>query len=265
MARYDRTIPPGEKGTITLELRTKNYKEKIHKTARVISNDPKTPEMTIAITGKPWVPIHISTERVTLRGMLGEEIANTVRVKGQKEKPLELRDISVSIPNKVAVQMHKKIEDGSYLLALKNKLTKEGFYTGEVRIATNYSDQPEIRIRVMGAIMSNVHARPRVLTFNRMSEERLEQLKQPGSFIRIRPVMVYLSKGNNLKIKKVELEKSLFTVTTKELEPGKRYRLLVKPILEKLTKGQNNDLLRIHTNQEHSEILEIPVRFEIFQ
>ena len=75
--------------------------------------------------------------------------------------------------------------------------------------------------------------------------------------------MVYLPEGNNLKIKKVELEKSFFTVTKLELEPGKRYQLFIKPILEKLSKGQNSDLLRIHTNQEHNEVLEIPVHFDI--
>jgi len=117
----------------------------------------------------------------------------------------------------------------------------------------------------MGDIMSVLYVRPKVVNFGRMSENSLKQIKNSGDFFVTRPVMVYLTKGNNLKIKKVELEKSFFTVTKQELEPGKRYQLLLKPILEKLTKGQNNDLLRIHTNQEHNEMLEIPVRCHILE
>lgn len=219
--------------------------------------------MTIEITGKLWVPIHISNERVPLRGMVGQEITNTIIVKGQKQEPLKLKVSSISVPEKVAVQLHRQEKEGSYLLAFSNKLKQEGFYVGDVNLATNYPDQPEIRIRVMGAIMSVLQARPKVVNFGRMSENGLEELKNSTDSFMTRPVMVYLTQGNNLEIKKVELEKSFFTFTQQELEPGKRYRLLVKPILEKLSRGQNNDLLRIHTNQEHNDILEIPVHLNI--
>jgi hypothetical protein len=263
VARYDRTIPPGEQGKITLELRTKNYKGKIHKTAKVVSNDPKTPEMTIEIAGKLWVPIHISNERVTLRGMVGEEITNTIILKGQKQEPLKLKISSISVPDKVAVQLHRREKDGGYLLFVSNKLKQEGFYVGDVKLATNYPDEPEIRIQVMGAIMSVLYVRPKVVNFGRVSEKGLKEIKSSGDFFMTRPIMVYLTEGNNLKIKKVEFEKSFFTVTNQELEPGKRYQLFIKPILDELSKGQNNDLLRIHTNQKDNDMLEIPVHLNI--
>ncbi|MBN1841905.1 MAG: hypothetical protein JW883_06440 [Deltaproteobacteria bacterium] len=207
----------------------------------------------------------MGTNRVFLRGMVHEDITNTVIVKGQKQEHLQLEIISMSLPEKVEVALHRKKEEGSYVVSFKNLLKDEGFYAGEVRLLTNYVDEPEIKIQILGAIQPLVVARPKVLTFGSMPEKDLTQMRQSGSFVATRQVMVYLAKGNNLKIKKVELEKSFFTVSTKELQPGKRYQLLLKPILEKLTKGQNNDLLRIHTNQEHNEMLEIPVHFHILE
>jgi hypothetical protein len=115
------------------------------------------------------------------------------------------------------------------------------------------------------SIMSVLHARPKVVTFGRMSEKGLKEIKDSSDFAVTRTVTVYLTEGNDLKIKKAELEKSFFTVTTQELEPGKRYQFLLKPILGNLSKGQNNDLLRIHTNQANNETLEIPVNFDILE
>ena len=80
-----------------------------------------------------------------------------------------------------------------------------------------------------------------------------------------RSVTVVLNKGNNLKIEKVELEKLLFKVATKEVKPGRMVQLSVDPILEKLKKGPNADRLKIHTNQKHTELLVVPISVEILQ
>ena len=261
--QYDPAIPPGGKGTITLQLRTAHYKGHLRKTARIFTNDPKNPKITIVIQGDLWTPILISNERIQLRGMVGEEIQNTVIVRGQKSEPLKLQKGSNPIPEKIAVQLHRQKEDGSYLVAFQNKLEKEGYYLANITFSTNYPDKPEISIQVMGNVMSNLHARPKVVSFGHISASRLKQMLASGERVMTRPVMVYLTKGGDLEIKRVELEKSLFRVTQEELVPGKRYRLVLKPVLEELSKGENKDVLKIYTNQEQTETLEIPVRFEI--
>jgi hypothetical protein len=263
VVQYDQTISPGGKGKITLKIQTKAFHGKIHRTARIFSNDPKNPKLTIAITGNLWVPILVSTNRVFLRGMVGEEVTNTVTIKGQKQDPLELIIDSVSPPEKVAVQVGGKEDDGTYWIVFKNLLKDEGFYMGEVKLLTNYTDEPEIRFQILGAIQSLVVTRPKELTFGSMSKNVFSQANQSDGFSPIRQVMVFLTKGDNLQIEKVEMEKPLFIVTKEDLEPGKKYNLVVKPIPEKLSQGQNDDLLRIHTNQEHRAIIEIPVHLNI--
>jgi len=106
VARFDRTIPPGGEGKITLEMRTKGYQGNMQKTARVMSNDPKNPQLTITMKGKIWAPIQINPRHVHLRGTVGDKVEQIVRVHGEKKEPLIIKLASVSIPDKVEVELH---------------------------------------------------------------------------------------------------------------------------------------------------------------
>jgi len=79
-----------------------------------------------------------------------------------------------------------------------------------------------------------------------------------------RPVTVILNKGADLEIKNTDLESSFFKVVDmKEIKPGRMYQVQIEAILEKLDRGINTDRLKIHTNQKGTEILEVPIRFEV--
>jgi hypothetical protein len=80
-----------------------------------------------------------------------------------------------------------------------------------------------------------------------------------------RPITVLLNQGDNLKIERVESEKSLFKTVPKEVRPGRMVQLWVEPVFENLKTGPNADRLKIHTNQKEAELLVVPVSFEIRQ
>ena len=131
-----------------------------------------------------------------------------------------------------------------------------------MRLTTNYPEKPEILIQVVCDIRGRLEVRPKALNFGRMSQKRLGQLKDnKGSMTR--SVTVLLNKGNDLKIEKVELEKSLFRASTKDIKPGQRAQILVEPVLEKLKKGANLDRLKIYTNQKDHKVLEVSIRFDL--
>ncbi|NVM21030.1 MAG: hypothetical protein HWN68_04550 [Desulfobacterales bacterium] len=262
MARFDRTIPPGGEGKITLEVRTKGYQGNFHKSARVLTNDPNNPQVIIAVKGKVWVPIRSNQRYANLKGILGEKIESVVHLRGEKQEPLIVKLDSVSIPEKVAVEL-KEIEKGrSYQLKVKNKVVKETTYGGQIRLTTSYPEKPEMVIRILGHIRAPLEVRPKALNFGRMPAERLRQLEKAGRSMS-RPVMVLLNKGNDLKIVRVDSERSLFKVVTREIRRGRVVQLRVEPILEKLKKGVKTDRLKIHTNQKGRKVLEVPVRIEI--
>ncbi len=262
MARFDRTIPPGGEGKITLEVHTKTYQGNIHKTARVTSNDPKNQQLTIGMKGKIWAPVNLEPKYARLTGTLGEEIETVVQLRGEKEEPLALKVASVSIPDKVAVELNEVEKGRSYKLKIKNKVNEETRYSGQVKLTTDYPEKPEIIVRISGNIRPTIEARPKALSFGRVSEERLQQLKKQGRFMK-RPLMVVLNKGHDLKIEKTELEKSIFKVVVKQMQQGRTVQLMVEPILEKLKNGANTDRLKIYTNQKGHKILEVPISFEI--
>ncbi len=262
MARFDQAISPGGEGKITLEIRTKGYQGDMQKTARVMSNDPKNPQLTITMKGKIWAPIQINPQHVHLRGTVGDKVEQIVRVQGEKKEPLIVKLASVSVPNKLTVELRETEKGRGYEVKIRNKVEGEATYAGQVTLTTNYPEKPELVIRVSVNVRGPVEVRPKALSFGRMSEERLQQLKTNNRFLR-RPVTVVLNKGNDLKVTKVELEKSLFKAVPKPLQQGRMVQILVEPILEKLQKGLNEDRLKIYTNQKDREVLEVTVSFEI--
>jgi hypothetical protein len=262
VARFDRTIPPGGEGKITLEVRTKGFQGKMHKTALVFSNDPKHPQVTIGLQGEIWVPIHVAPRYVRLRGMQDEVVETVVRVEAKKKEPLIAKLESVSIPDRVEVRLQEIEKGRSYQLKVKNKVKGEASYRGNLKLTTNYPEKSEIVIQISGDIRGRLEVRPKILSFGRMSQQRLEQLKKSSSAM-TRSVTVILNKGNDLKIEKVELEKSLFRASTKQTRPGRTAQILVEPVLEKLKKGANQDRLKIYTNQKDRKVLEVPIRFDL--
>jgi hypothetical protein len=262
VARFDRSISPGGEGKITLEVRTKGFQGNMHKTARVFSNDPERPQITIGLKGEIWVPIHVAPRYVRLRGMQDEVIETVVRVQGQKKEPLMTKLASVSIPDRVEVKLQETEKGRTYQLKVKNKVKGEARYRGELRLTTNYPEKPEIVIQITGDIRGHLEVRPKILSFGRVSQERLGQLKNRPMGM-TRSVTVLLNRGNDLKIEKIEIEKSLFKASTKQIQPGRIARVLVDPILEKLKKGANQDRLKIYTNQKGREVVEVPIRFDL--
>jgi hypothetical protein len=239
VARFDRTIPPGGEGTITLEVNTKKKQGNIHQTARVFSNDPKNSELTIGMKGNVWTPIYLSPKYARLTGVLGEKTKTTIRLKSQKQEPLTLKLVSVSIPDKVDVELKETEKGRTWELRVDNKVRQQENYSGQIKLTTNYPDKPELTVRISGRIRPYVEARPKAVNFGRVPESRVQQFKTKGTQMR-RPVTVILNKGADLKINNVDLEGWFFKVVdVKEIQPGRVYQIQIEALLEKLThKGQ---------------------------
>jgi hypothetical protein len=262
VARYDRTIPPGGEGDITLKVHTKNYQGNLHKSARVSTNDPKTPTLTIGLKGKIWAPIFVKPQYARLFGISGEDVETTIHIHANKKEPLKLELASVSVPDKVETRLETLEENKIYGLKIRNKVDGEARYNGHIKLTTNYPEKPELVVRISANVRPAVELRPKALSFGRIPEDRLQELSEQGRALK-RPIMVVLNKGQNLEIKKVEWEKSLFKAVPKEMSQGKMTQLLIEPIFEKLEKGANEDHIRIYTNQKGNEVLEATVRFEV--
>ena len=262
MARFDRTIPPGGEGKITLEVRTKGYQGDIHKSARVVSNDPKHPQITIGMKGRVWVPIDVKPRYVRLQGTVDEEVQTVVTLQADKKDPLVLSLASVSIPEKVDAKLEETEKGRTYQLKVRNKVEGEVRYAGTLKLTTNYPEMPEIVIRIAGDIRGLVEVRPKALNFGRVSEKRFPEIKKQSRGM-TRSISVILNKGTDLKIEKTTLEKSLFKVSVKPVQSGRVAQILVEPDYDKLQKGTNQDRLKIYTNQNGGKALEVAIRLDV--
>ncbi len=243
-----------------MKLQTSISQGAISKSARVSTNDPAQPHVVIGIKGKVRAPIHVSPRVVRLEGVEGDDIRQIIYIRGEREEPLVVKISLNSIPDKIDLEL-KKEQNNKYELRLKNKVEKETSYLGKIKLKTNYLDKPEILLHVVGHVRSTISVKPRVLIFNPLSEKhihRLEKVKRPA-----RSLFVFLEKGNNLTIERVDLQESLFKVDINEIEKGKRFELLIEPILEKLKKGLNTDYLKIFIQTEKPRVVLVPIRITV--
>jgi hypothetical protein len=211
--------------------------------------------------GKVWSPIHVNPRVVRLRGVEGDNIEQVVHIKGEKKEPLSIEILSNSIPDKLDLELKKAGKDNSYELKVKNRVKKEKNYLGKIKLKTNYLEKPEILIQVVGYIRSKISVRPRVLIFKPLPEKQINSHEERKKLSR--PVVVFLNKGNNLKIEKVTMQSSLFKVNIREIQEGKRVELLIEPIFEKLKKGLNIDYLKIFIQIEKPKVVVVPIRIKV--
>jgi hypothetical protein len=97
VAEFDKVVPPGGEGKITLKVDTRGYRGEVSKNARVYSNDPKNPVSTLSLKVFVKVPILVSARYVRLEGLPGEKDTKTVEIKAQKEKALTLEAVGLSL------------------------------------------------------------------------------------------------------------------------------------------------------------------------
>jgi len=148
VARFDRTIPPGGEGKITLRIKTRGYEGDIRKKATVYTNDPRKNVEVLTIKAFVKVPIHLSPRYVYLRGTADREITKTVRVRAGENKPLKLEPSHFSLSKQVTYSIEEVEAGREFRIHFTSIPNIVGTYRGFLKLKTNYPERPEISIRV---------------------------------------------------------------------------------------------------------------------
>ena len=154
MAYFDRSIPPGGEGKISLMLNTRGYDGKIQKTARIYTNDPKTPQDTFVIEALIKTPIVISGRMVLLQGTTKESITRTVDIKGELNKPLKLEPLDYTLDKKVKFNIEEVAKGKHYRVTFTSIPNVGNYYQGLLRLRTSYAEKPELVIHVRGKFIN---------------------------------------------------------------------------------------------------------------
>ena len=125
MARYSRAILPGGMGNITLQVHTTGYQGKITKSAMVKSNDRRRSVSRIAV--KAVVIPHIMVKpasRVTLRGVVGDDIHQVLQISSGDCRPLENSGIKSSLDRWIDYNIKRREDGRTYDLEVISKATE---------------------------------------------------------------------------------------------------------------------------------------------
>ena len=146
MAHFDRAIPPGGQGEITLQIDTKGYEGKIRKKAKVYTNDPRNKLEVLRIEAFVKAVISVSPKYVSLKGMADRKITKTVRVRAQEDKPLKLEPSHFNLSNKVDYRIEEVEAGREFRIHFTSIPDNVGIYRGFLKLKTNYPERPEIKI-----------------------------------------------------------------------------------------------------------------------
>jgi hypothetical protein len=143
VAQFDRAIPPGGKGTITLVLNLTGNKGSVKKVSTVQSNDPSTPQVKLTMQGKVSTFIDILPDKVVLfRGRAAPVAPKTIELIGKKVS-FRITDIVSDLEGRVAHEL-KTIQEGrSYQITLTNVLNS-GDYGGHLWVKTDLPQRVDI-------------------------------------------------------------------------------------------------------------------------
>jgi hypothetical protein len=146
---YDKEIPPGKEGKVTLKLKPFSVIKKFTKKTRIRFNDPDTPQAVLILTGyaKPIIeitPSHI----VRFKGGLNEVHTAEIRFISHMSEPFEIKEFQTNIPDKIDVDIKAEKPGKVYVVKVKNKLKEPGHYAGKIYLTTTVPKRPRLLVRV---------------------------------------------------------------------------------------------------------------------
>lgn len=153
---YTKKIAPGEKGIVSLIVRTKGYgNRKIRKKATVKTNDPQNAQISLTITGEVKTFAQISPNNVRLSGNFQDSISQTVTIVPSSLQPFKIVKVRTKNGEYINCSLSaKESSDASttYYLKVDNTKKEKGRYYDNVYLDTDNKTNPYIKISVSGNI-----------------------------------------------------------------------------------------------------------------
>lgn len=150
MASFDKAIPPGGEGKITLRVRTKGYQGAKQWGATVHTNDPKWKTVILTVKAFVKVPIYLSSPSAYLYGRPGQSVTYAVEIRAQLDRPLTLKPMEFNLDGKVTYTLEEIEKGRRFKIGFSNMPCPRGNYRGFLKLKTNYPEKPVIKLRIWG-------------------------------------------------------------------------------------------------------------------
>ena len=147
MTRFDRVIPPGGEGKVTLNVDLKGYQGRVWKDATIMSNDLRQPTFQIMLQGQVRPHIELrpgSFVQFSPTAQSAEEKTVDLMATGQDFRVLKVEN---NLKEKINAQLETVVPGKHYRLKIAN-LQQEGSYAGVIKCSTDHPKKPEVQIRI---------------------------------------------------------------------------------------------------------------------
>ena len=220
MAQFDEVIPPGQEGSITLEVKGEKVSGSWRKSATVQSNDPKHPRLTITLSGTVVNHVDVEPKRVYLRGMYGEKVTAELSVSSNEmKKGLEIIEVSSNIDDKITYKVIPDSEPGRYRVQLfKNPKLPTLNTWGSLFVTTNSEKAPDKVVQINVVTRGAIIVQPSTLNFGNVRPEASSPVQKT--------ITVSKVKGE-FSIKDVIFSSESYVATVEPVEDGRKYKVTV--------------------------------------
>lgn len=152
--QYDRLIPPGRQGKLTLTIKPFTLRGPFAKKTEVFLNDPDHPKVMFTLKGiiRPLIDIQPS-QVIRLRGKPGEEVHRQVRLTSNLPEPWEISRYTNNMPQFIDITLHAPEPGRSYVLDVRQKRQEPGKYNGMIELFTTVPKRPRLMLRVFGEVL----------------------------------------------------------------------------------------------------------------
>jgi hypothetical protein len=220
VAQFDEVIPPGQEGTITLEVLGEKVSGTWRKSAAVHTNDPQHPRLTITLAGTVVNHVDVKPNRLYLRGMYGEQVAHEIKVSSnEKKKDLDILGVTSNIDDKITYKIVPDSEPGHYTIKLyKNPKLPTLNTWGSLFITTNSENTPEKVVQVNVVTRGAIIVQPATLNFGSI---------KPTESANVEKTLTVSKVKGDFHIRDVAFSSDFYEASVEPIEDGKRYLVKV--------------------------------------
>ena len=262
MVHYDRTIPPGGVGQITLEVNTTGLRGKITKSAQITTNDPQQRHTKIYLSIN--IRAHIIVEpgpKILLRGIVGEDIRRVIHIRPADDQPLEIIKITSNLGSAIDYKLSSKEGSHQYDLEVVSKATDKKTASGFITLRTNHPKKRVLKLSVHIRIRAELEVWPNRVFFQEQSGAAANR----GMSKRL--LTVRNNRIKSFKIRELSYNKEYFQVRSlaKTDKPASRHQLEVTPLMGRLPAGrvEFRDTLIIKTDSSQAGELKVPLSIRL--
>ena len=262
MARYDRAIPPGGVGQVSLQVHTRGFQGRITKTAQLTTNDPaqRSPRIYLSINVRNYIIVEPGP-KILLRGVVGEDIRRVVRIRRYDGQPLEITKVQTNLESIIDYKLNRKDDGNQYNLEVVSKVSDEKTASGFLTLYTNYPKKKVLKLSVHLRVKPEIQVWPNNIGFYENPKSGVKGKTNK------RNLVVMNNRGKNFKIEELRYNRDYFQVRplANNDAPASKYQFEVIALLDKLPAGRMEfrDTLIIKTDNARSGKLQVPMWIKV--